>query len=368
MRGLYIHIPFCVKKCRYCDFVSYCNKHSRIDAYIDALIREMRQYKGEAVDTVFIGGGTPTVLNKTQLKRLCGAVFENFKVADGYEFSIEANPGTVDYEKAKVLLDGGVNRISLGVQSFNDNELELLGRIHGSEAAYDTVLEVSRAGFRNINIDLMTALPNQNMATLQKTLETAMQLPITHISAYSLIIEEGTPIFDDYENGRLNLPDEDADREMYDRTAKYFKSKGFEQYEISNYALPGCECRHNIRYWECREYFGIGAAAHSYIDGVRYENTPDIERYISGEYRLGDGMVLERNDKIFEFVMMGMRMKCGISEAEFALRFGTDIDEVYPGKIAKFIGGGFIERKNGNIYFTDKGRDVSNAVLCEFVL
>ena len=368
MRGLYIHIPFCVKKCRYCDFVSYCNRLSEAELYIDTLIQEMSQFKGEAVDTVFIGGGTPTILDEKQLERLCVAVFKNFRISDNYEFSIEANPGTVDYDKARTLIGCGVNRISLGVQSFNDSELRALGRIHDSKAAYDTVIEVNRAGFENINIDLMSALPNQNTDGLKNTLKTALQLPVKHISAYSLILEEGTPMCRDYEKGLFDITDEDTDREMYKMTSELLGANGFNQYEISNYALPGFECAHNVKYWECREYFGVGAAAHSYVNGVRYENTADPAKYISGSFRLGEGQALKREDKIFEFIMMGMRMNKGISEAEFEKRFGVKADTIYSKQLEKFISGGFIERKEGCIRFTEAGRSVSNAVLCEFII
>ena len=368
MRGIYVHIPFCVKKCRYCDFVSYCNSLDSADLYIDALMREMSQYAGEAADTVFIGGGTPSVLTEKQLERLCTTIFKNFQISPDCEFSMEANPGTIDYKKARLLYDLGVNRISLGVQSFNDFELEFLGRIHDAKTAYDTIVQVNEAGFENINIDIMTALPHQSPDTLMHTLKTALTLPVKHISAYSLIVEDSTPLCRDYENGLFELPNEEDDRKMYAMAKEYLEKHGFNQYEISNYALDGYECRHNIKYWECREYIGLGAAAHSYMNGVRYENTPELNRYIEGDFHLKDRLTLEKNDRIFEFIMMGMRMNCGISEAEFASRFDMPIDEVYSGKIQRFTDGGFIERKNGRIYFTDKGRDVSNAVLCEFVL
>lgn len=364
--GLYIHVPFCVKKCRYCDFVSYCGKEADYDAYIDALINEMSQYAGTAVDTVFIGGGTPTLLSSMQLKRLCGAVFKEFKLSGGFEFTVEANPGTIDSEKASVLLDMGVNRLSLGVQSFNDNELKAIGRIHDAKTAYDTVLAAKRAGFNNISIDLMTALPGQSMETLMNTLKVAAKLPLNHISAYSLIIEDGTPLAADYERGLLDIPDEDTDRDMYAAAKSFLESRGFYQYEISNYAMKGYESRHNIKYWECREYIGIGAAAHSYVDGVRYSNTSSLKEYMKGNFCGGERDILSKDDMIFEFILMGMRMNRGISEAEFRLRFGADIRKMYGKLLERFKNGGFIENAGGYIRFTDKGRDVSNSVLCEF--
>lgn len=365
-RGLYIHIPFCVRKCRYCDFVSYCGREADYDAYIDALINEMKQYAGMDIDTVFIGGGTPTILSAMQLKRLCGAVFKMFRLSSDFEFTMEANPGAIDIEKARVLLDAGVNRLSLGVQSFNDSELKAIGRIHDAKTAYDTVLEMKCAGFSNISIDIMTALPGQSMDSLMNTLKTATELPITHISAYSLIIEDGTPLAADYERGLLSIPDEDEDREMYAAAKSFLESRGFYQYEISNYAKKGYESRHNIKYWECREYIGLGAAAHSYVDGVRYSNTATLKKYMNGNFRSGEREILSKNDRIFEFILMGMRMNRGISEEEFKRRFGIDIREMYGKLLKRFQDGGFIESDSGYIRFTDKGRDVSNSILCEF--
>lgn len=364
--GLYIHIPFCVRKCRYCDFVSYCGRNADYDAYIDALINEMSIYEGTELDTVFLGGGTPTILSAHQLERLCGAVFKTFKLDRGFEFTAEANPGTIDAEKARVLLNAGVNRLSLGVQSFNDNELKAIGRIHDAKTAYNTVLEVSDAGFENISIDLMTALPGQNMRSLMNTITIASELPLKHISAYSLIIEDGTPLASDYDKGLLDIPDENTDRDMYAAAKRFLEDRGFYQYEISNYARKGYESRHNIKYWECREYIGIGAAAHSYIDGVRFSNTASLEEYISGSFRSGESDVLNEHDKIFEFIIMGMRMNRGISESEFKSRFGVNIRDIYGALLERFENGGFIECVGGYIRFTDKGRDVSNSVLCEF--
>jgi oxygen-independent coproporphyrinogen-3 oxidase len=366
MRGLYIHIPFCVKKCRYCDFISYCGKTGDIDRYIGAVENEMREYRGSEIDTVFIGGGTPTVLGNKQLEKLCGAVFKSFRIRSDHEFTIEANPGTIDYEKARTLAGCGVNRVSLGVQSFNDGELRAIGRIHTSSEAYRTVEEVYKAGISNISIDLMSALPNQTMDKLMKTLEKAVTLPVSHISAYSLIIEEGTPMAEDYEKGLIKIPDEDEDRRMYAAAKNYLEKNGFMQYEISNFAKNGFESRHNIKYWECREYFGIGAAAHSYIDGVRFSNTASLEQYMGGEFRSGEKEILTRDDMVFEFIMMGMRMNRGISEKEFEKRFDENIMNRFGELIEKFENGGFLERADGYIRFTDKGRDVSNSVLCEF--
>lgn len=365
-RGLYIHIPFCVQKCRYCDFISYCGREELYDNYIEALAAEMKEYKGSVVDTIFMGGGTPTALNAVQLDKLCKAINNNFNISADYEFTSEANPGTLDKEKAGVLLDNGVNRISLGIQSFNDYELKKIGRIHDAQTAYKTVELLNNSGFDNISIDLMTALPDQSMDSLMNSLKIAVQLPLKHISAYSLIIEDGTPMAAAYDKGELNLPDEDEDRDMYAAAKGFLEEHGFYQYEISNYAKPGYESRHNIKYWQCKEYFGIGAAAHSYIDGVRFSNTNILEDYIGGNYRGEEKEILTLNDRIFEFIIMGMRMNIGINIYEFKRRFGISIQDKYGEILDKFKNGGFIEMADGCIRFTDKGRDVSNSILCEF--
>ena len=365
-RGLYIHVPFCVHKCRYCDFVSYCGRNEIYDSYIEALIAEMKEYRGSRVDTVFIGGGTPTALNSFQLDKLCKAINDNFNISSECEFTSEANPGTLDYEKVRALLDNGVNRISLGVQSFNDCELREIGRIHDAQTAYNTVELLNKYGFDNISIDLMTALPNQSMESLMNSLKIAVQLPLKHISAYSLIIEDGTPIAEACERGEINLPNDDEDRDMYAAAKHFLKENGFYQYEISNYAKPGYESRHNIKYWQCKEYFGIGAAAHSYVDGVRFSNTAVLEDYIKGNYRSGEKEILMPDDKIFEFIIMGMRMNIGINMNEFKNRFGISIQDKYGELLNKFESGGFIEIIGEYIRFTDRGRDVSNSILCEF--
>lgn len=366
MKGIYIHIPFCVKKCKYCDFVSFPNCENVFSGYVSALIDEMEEYKGESVDTIFIGGGTPTVLPAKELYRLIDGCFKKFSVTSDYEFTVEANPETVTLDKIMAMRGGGVNRVSVGAQSFNDAELKLLGRIHDAKTAYNTICQLKENGFDNINVDLMSALPSQTKESLSRTLDTALSLPVTHISAYSLIIEDGTPLEKEYSQGNIVLPDEDADREMYAMIAQRLKKGGFKRYEISNFSKDGHECRHNKKYWQCEEYIGLGIAAHSYVDGRRFYNTSDLSEYFSGKKRVGE-TVLTKRDKIGEFMIMGLRMDVGISEAEFFKRFGKRIDEQYGEELEKFTKGGFLLRENGRVFFTDRGRDVSNSVLCEFV-
>lgn len=365
MTGLYIHIPFCKQKCRYCDFVSYTGMEDMWDKYIDALKREAEKYRGQAVDTIFIGGGTPTVLTAEQLAAVSRMCFDYFDVQKNCEFTIETNPGTLSDSKITAMLRGGINRISVGVQSFNDTELQKIGRIHNAETAYNTICNLKKMGFDNINIDIMTALPSQTRESLIKTLKTAVSLPVTHISAYSLIIEEGTPLEREYSQGKLILPDDDTDRLMYADTVKSLGDNGFKRYEISNFARDGFECRHNIKYWTGESYIGLGAAAHSYDGEKRYFNTSDINDYINGAP--SEETALAKEDKISEFIITGLRMDKGISENTFFERFKTPIRELYGDTLDKFIKLGLLSYTDGCYSLTPRGIDVSNSILCEFV-
>ncbi len=367
MKGLYIHIPFCVRKCEYCDFVSFSGQEDRLEPYIDALVGEMKEYSGAAVDTVFIGGGTPSVLPARLIGKLCDAVKDNFNIANNYEWTTEANPGTLTNEKIRAILDGGINRVSLGVQSFNDKELKVAGRIHDAETAFNSVSDLNKAGFENISIDLMESLPYQTPESFKRTLETAVSLPVKHISVYSLIIEDGTPIKEKYNKGIYTLPDEDNDRELYHYTKDFLAEHGFYRYEISNYAIPGYESRHNLKYWDCDEYIGLGTSAASYLDGVRYSNTADLTEYLRGRYRSGERETLTRNDMIGEFMMLGLRKAEGVSEKEFRQRFGCAVESVYGEQLRKFIRLGVMERSGGSFRLTERGLDVANTVMCEFV-
>lgn len=365
MKGLYIHIPFCKQKCKYCDFVSYSGMEQMADKYIEALKSEAAAYSGEKIDTIFIGGGTPSLLSPKQIKEVAKMCFDSFDVQKNAEFTTEANPGTLDDWKINAMLEGGINRISVGVQSFNDNELKKIGRIHDAQTAYNTICRLKEMGFNNISLDLMTALPDQTPKSLEATLKTAVSLPITHISAYSLIIEDNTPLEREYSRGKLALPDEVTDREMYAYTVDFLAQKGFSQYEISNFAKNGFECIHNIKYWIGEEYIGLGAAAHSYNGVSRYYNVSDLHEYING----ADKTVtpLTKADKISEFMITGLRMTKGISTAEFSKRFGADIRDVFGKQLDKFVSLGLMCLDGGNYSLTRNGIDVSNSILCEFV-
>lgn len=366
MRGLYIHIPFCKQKCQYCDFVSFADKCNKTGEYLDTLIREMDMYKGEAVDTVFIGGGTPSVLSWSEITRLLDAIKERFVLSPDVEFTMEINPGTVDREKMCTMLHGGVNRVSVGVQSFNNNELKAIGRIHTGETAIETVKALYETGFRNISIDLMMSIPYQTEESFKENLKIATALPINHISVYSLIIEENTPIYNKYKSGEYKGPDEDTDRALYKYTKEYLRENDFTRYEISNYAKAGFESRHNLKYWNCHEYIGIGLNAHSYINGVRYYNTSDFDKYLSGNFREGED-VLTKKDKMGEFMMLGLRKCEGVSIGEFNNLFGKDIKTIYGDIIEKFINLGALERTGERLRLTDYGMDISNTVMCEFL-
>lgn len=367
MRGLYIHIPFCVKKCEYCDFVSYTGKENSIDAYIDAVKAEAASYKGQDIGTVFIGGGTPTVMSAAQIERLCVAIKENFNISDSVEWTAEANPGTVTAEKAEAMLNSGINRVSVGVQSFNDNELRAAGRIHSAEIAYKTIELLSREGFENISIDLMASLPYQTRQSFERSLKTAVSLPLKHISVYSLIIEEGTPIKKKYEDGIYAEPDEDTDRELYSYTQSFLEDSGFYRYEISNYAKPGYESKHNMLYWNCEEYIGLGVAAHSYIDGVRYSNGPELERYISGIFADGEREQLSKRDMMGEFMMLGLRKVHGVSVDEFFRRFGCRLEDIFRNQLKKHISAGLLEYDGERCRLTERGLDLANTVMCDFI-
>lgn len=364
MLGLYIHIPFCVKKCAYCDFVSFTEGDK--EAYIDALICEIEQWRGTWVDSIFIGGGTPTILTAAQLGRLCDSVNEIFNISTGCEWTVEANPKTLDGAKLQILRRGGINRISIGVQSFNDAELRKIGRIHTADEAEQTIRACRKAGFDNINIDLMSALPGQTRKSFEKTLDRAISQNVEHISCYSLILEEGTPLYCEHMNTPLNLPDEDAEREMYAIAQQKLSAAGFVQYEISNFAKNNRECRHNLKYWHCDEYIGAGLAAHSYLNGERYYNTSDMAKYLSGD-RIEGREKSDQSDKRGEFIIMALRLREGINTEEFNRRFGGDFDREYKTVTDKFIRLGLMEKTDRGFRLTNEGISLSNSVMCEFL-
>ena len=365
--GLYVHIPFCIKKCKYCDFISFCNKEDSFDKYISCVLKEAQQYNGQEIDTVFLGGGTPSILNSSQLATLISGLRKIFDFSANTEFTIEANPKTLDFEKLSILKLHGVNRISIGVQSFNDDELLKIGRIHNSQIAYNTVNMVKEAGFDNFNIDIMLNLPGQTKQSLENTLKTCIDLSPTHLSCYSLILEEGTPLYYEYERGIYTEPDDEYDRELYHFTNAFLKANGYNRYEISNFSKNGYECRHNLKYWNCDEYIGLGISAHSYQDGKRFYNTSDLFEYLSEDFSPVEVLNLSYADKISEYMIMRLRLLEGIFCDDFFKRFGKRIEEIYPKQLEKLTKNKLLINTDGYYRLSDYGIDISNTVLCEFV-
>ena len=364
--GLYIHIPFCKRKCRYCDFVSFTDNERYFDRYISAVESEAGQYSGVKIETLFIGGGTPTLLEAKQLERLIGAVNKSFDMSVCTEASIEANPGTITEEKLRALKACGINRISIGVQSFSDDELKMLGRIHSAREAYEAIEKAAKY-FDNINIDIMTALPGQTAQRLLSTVKSAVSCGASHLSCYSLIIEDGTEFKELYDRGELKLPGEDEDRDMFSLLCEYLRENGYERYEISNFAKPGFRCCHNMKYWTANEYIGLGVSAHSYFGGVRYYNCSSLEKYLSGKDFCTVDEKPDPADKKEEFIMLSLRTADGVDEAEYKSRFSEDFYKKNAEKINKFISAGFMKKTRVGYGFTDKGFDISNTLICELI-
>ena len=375
---LYIHIPFCVRKCAYCDFLSFPQTKEVIQQYVEALMKEIRwagkQYQGRAVSSIFIGGGTPSILEAEQMTAIMQAVRDSFYIEETAEISIEANPGTVTEEKLHAYRSVGINRISFGLQSADAKELQLLGRIHTYEAFLESYRMARACGFDNINVDLMSALPGQTVESWEETLTKVAKLEPEHISAYSLIIEEGTPFYEKYGEARGEgiLPDEDSEREMYHRTKSILRKMGYERYEISNYAKPGRECRHNVGYWTGVPYLGLGLGASSYIDGCRFCNNSDLNEYLIREPgERFDEIVLTEQDMQEEYFFVGLRLVKGVSMDGFEKQFGVAAESVYPGLMRHLIREGVAELggENGDFFrLTDFGMDVSNYVMAQFLL
>ncbi|MGL5820637.1 MAG: radical SAM family heme chaperone HemW [Sarcina sp.] len=370
--SLYVHIPFCDQKCYYCDFPSFAGKGELKDRYIQAINKEINQNLDDyIIDTIFVGGGTPSSLSVKQLENMLIEV-NKFEFAKNMEFTVECNPGSITREKLEVMRKYGVNRISMGLQAVQNTLLKDIGRIHSYEVFKENFKLVRECGFQNINVDLMFGLPGQRIEEWQESLEMICSLNPEHISAYSLIVEEGTKFERLYEEGKLKLPSEDVEREMYHLAKDILEQNGYKQYEISNYAKEGFECKHNIAYWKMYNWLGVGSAASSYIDGDRFTNYSKIEEYI--EYMEKDLNIREfetKNEKeenIEEFMFMGLRMIDGISEKEFEHRFSKTVDDYYKSILEKFLKQGLLTRENDKICLTKKGIEYSNVVMAEMLL
>jgi len=373
--SLYIHIPFCVKKCLYCDFPSYSGCENIFDDYTLKLVEELKEgsriYEGKKIKSVFVGGGTPTVLSGRNLGKIMDTVLNRFDVDSSAEITCEANPGTLDEIKLKDMYSMNINRLSMGLQAWQDRLLKVLGRIHNRETFVNDVKLAKEIGFKNINCDIMFALPTQTMDDWQQTLENVIKLDIQHISAYSLIVEDGTPFKKMFDSGVYRLTDEVTDRKMYYLAKEMLKDYGYNQYEISNFAKEGYESYHNSVYWKTKEYIGFGLGSHSYFDSKRFHNTYDMKKYMSflnSSDIKEDIEYLRENDKISEFMFMGLRMTNGISENEFEKRFGSSVNSIYKDVIEELIYEKLIVRNDGRIFLTDRGMDISNFVFEKFLL
>lgn len=387
--GIYIHIPFCVRKCSYCDFLSFPAGDDEKEQYVNALIKEIKcaatkqPVKDYTVSTVFFGGGTPSVIQPELICRILETIKSSFSVMGDCEITIECNPGTLNEENACMYRKVGFNRISLGLQSTDNLILKSIGRIHTYEEFLKSFDSAQKAGFDNINIDLMQALPGQDYNSCTADLSRAVKLAPSHISAYSLIVEPGTDLYDNLQK-YPSLPDEDEERRMYYATCEILEKAGYLRYEISNYAKKGYECRHNIAYWERGNYLGLGLGASSLIDSVRTKNTENMKEYLECYNRLCDTQinnsfempaikereVLTKNDAMAEFMFLGLRMTRGVSALKFKQEFGVSMTEIFDEAIKKNMELGLLEcLDNGNTYrLSKRGTDVGNIVMADFLL
>ena len=405
---LYLHIPFCERKCAYCDFLSAPADLPVRISYIKKLQEEIAYYGAQygeyQVSSIFFGGGTPTILEGYQLAAILETVKEHFNITTDAEITVECNPGTLTAGKAEKLVQAGFNRLSMGLQSADDRELQLLGRIHNFAQFLESYDLARKAGFRNINVDLMSALPGQTLKSWQDTLQKVTALRPEHISAYSLIIEEGTPFYERFaEDERIReegghprlLPEEDVERQMYELTETFLHTKGYERYEISNYAKPGYECRHNCGYWIGKDYLGLGLGASSLVEHQRFQNTSELKTYLEQEYspqcegqheRIAETIqlqeetgltqtghhihieTLDKKSEMEEFMFLGLRLMAGISRQQFEKKFQVTLNSVYGEVLRKLKGEQLIEEVAGYVRLTEHGIDVSNYVLAEFLL
>lgn len=386
--GIYIHIPFCKSKCKYCDFLSAPSDDATKSTYVNALLKEIKLYGfrfgkhgiNRAISTIFIGGGTPSILPSIQICRILDTIQEYFSLKADAEITIECNPGTLDKIKLTDYKSVGINRLSLGLQTTNEAELKAIGRIHTYQQFLESYNTASLLGFKNINIDLMSALPYQTINSYKDTLEKILSLKPSHISSYSLILEEGTPLYDFINAGNSHLlPDEDTEREMYYLTDEMLSLAGYNRYEISNYSKPGYECRHNLSYWERKDYLGIGLGASSFINETRYRNITNLKEYIklldnsdfpdSGVNFLHcDITPLSLNDQMEEYMFLGLRKTKGISISEFKSLFNKDIFDVFHKPLEKYEKLKLLTVNNDTIALTGHGIDVSNTIFSDFLL
>jgi oxygen-independent coproporphyrinogen-3 oxidase len=374
--SLYIHIPFCQRKCHYCSFVSYSGRENDIAGYIPALNRELKlRLPGYRIRTLYFGGGTPSLLTAEQIESVLETVKSVSNTNNIEELSLEANPGTVDIDYLRALRKTGINRLSLGIQSFNDNELALLGRIHNSEQARQSAGYAREAGFDNLNLDIICGIPGQNLESFEQTLKEAINIRPEHISLYPLTLEEDTPMWHSIRSGKISTPDADLAADQYELAEKLLDDAGFVHYEISNWARPGFACRHNLVYWLCRPYIGAGVAAHSYINSCRLANTFDLDKYLACFSPENDNPLnaVEMKEPIdldlvlSESIIMGLRLCNGININALNARFGINFTDCYHKPLEEMTGLGLLEVQEGNLRLTAKGRLLGNEVFQRFL-
>ncbi len=383
--GLYVHIPFCKRKCNYCDFYSFSNKNELIIDYMKCLIQEIEEVgqgialdkenglnDGAIINTIYIGGGTPSYIDSKYILNIMNSIKDNY-ILNKPEVTIEVNPGTVNENKLKEYINCGINRCSIGLQSSNNELLNLIGRIHNLDDFMNTYSLARKVGFKNINVDFMIGLPKQTIADIDEMLELINKIEPEHVSVYSLIVEKGTKLYTQINDGSLILPSEDEERKMYWRVKKGLEELGFEHYEISNFAKKGFYSRHNMDYWNQKEYIGVGSGAHSYTDNVRYSNIDNIEEYIENykKSKQEDNIIFHEkqnvDSKMKEYMILGFRKIKGIEFQEFKNKFGIDLRDVYKNEIAKLKKYELIETNESSIFLSDKGIDLANIVWEEFV-
>ncbi|HEO7230424.1 TPA: oxygen-independent coproporphyrinogen III oxidase [Streptococcus agalactiae] len=367
----YVHIPFCTRICYYCDFSKVFIKNQPVDAYLQALIREFRSYDITELRTLYIGGGTPTSISAVQLDYLLTELSRDLNLNTLEEFTIEANPGDLTVDKIEVLQKSAVNRVSLGVQTFNDKHLKRIGRSHNEVQIYSTIDALKTAGFQNISIDLIYALPGQTMDDVRSNVAKALSLNIPHLSLYSLILEHHTVFMNKMRRGKLHLPTEDLEAEMFEYIISEMERNGFEHYEISNFTKPGFESRHNLMYWDNVEYYGVGAGASGYLDGIRYRNRGPIQHYLKGvsegNARLSEE-VLSKNEMMEEELFLGLRKKKGVSIGKFEQKFGTSFEKRYGQIVQELQSDGLLKENNGFIQMTKKGLFLGDTVAEKFIV
>lgn len=384
--GIYVHIPFCKHKCYYCDFISYANKESLVERYINVLIREITDVAtGNRLDyengidelfnvnTIYIGGGTPSFIESKYIVNIISTIKEYFKINENAEITLEVNPGTVNENKLKDYFNASVNRLSIGLQATNDSLLKEIGRIHTYEEFLNTYKLARKIGFKNINADLMIGLPKQTIVDVEKAVNDLIKLGLEHISVYSLILEEGTVLEEQVRSGKLKLPEDKEEREMYWKVKNILEANGYIHYEISNFAKNGYESQHNLDCWRQKEYVGFGVAAHSYTNGVRYSNIENLEEYIENyeNDKLEDNFVFNEkqthNMKVKEYMMLGLRKLKGVSIQEFKEKFAANPIYVFKNELEKLVNEDLLEIDGDYIRLTKKGLDLANLVWEEFV-